>query len=224
VELERSARIINALNPDLVALQEIDNGTARTGGVDQAARLGELTGMNHAFGKFMDYQGGEYGMALLSKFPIEEVCNHSLPTPGVSPESREYEETEPRSALAATVRVGAAAQEIIFVSIHLYRTAEQKLAQAQKLVEMYANETRPVILAGDFNSTPETPVMDLLKQYWYVPDKGEDHFTFSSDDPRREIDYLIYRPGERFEVVESRVIDEPLVSDHRPVLLVVKFK
>ncbi|MDA2929646.1 endonuclease/exonuclease/phosphatase family protein [Acidobacteria bacterium AH-259-O06] len=224
VDLERTAGVINRLEPDLVALQELDKGARRTAGVDQAAKLGELTGMHHAFGKFMDYQGGEYGMGLLSKYPIEELKNHSLPTPGESPGSREYQGTEPRTALAAKVRIGDSKQEIIFVSIHLYQTAEQKFAQAQKLVEIYRDETKPVILAGDFNSTPDSPVMNLLRQHWYASDKGEDHFTFSSTNPRREIDFIIYRPRDRFEVLESRVIDEPEASDHRPVLLVVKLR
>jgi endonuclease/exonuclease/phosphatase family metal-dependent hydrolase len=66
--------------------------------------------------------------------------------------------------------------------------------------------------------------MNLIGGGWSLPDKGEDRLTFSSDDPRREIDFIGYRPDEVFEVVESRVIDEPVVSDHRPVLLVLRMR
>ena len=62
----------------------------------------------------------------------------------------------------------------MFVSIHLYRSAEERLAQAQRIVEIFQNETRPVILAGDFNSTPDSDVIELLEQYWRIPDNGED--------------------------------------------------
>ncbi len=79
LDLERIAELIRSLDPDLVALQEIDNRTERTGGVAQAARLGQLTGMGSAFGKFMDYQGGEYGMAVLSRLDYEKPTNHVLP-------------------------------------------------------------------------------------------------------------------------------------------------
>ncbi|MCH8938976.1 MAG: hypothetical protein IH966_06090 [Gemmatimonadetes bacterium] len=48
------------------------------------------------------------------------------------------------------------------------------MAQAQRIVEIFQNETRPVILAGDFNSTPDSDVIELLEQYWRIPDNGED--------------------------------------------------
>src|SRR5687768_6315860 len=64
-DLERLAAVIKSVNPDLVGLQEVDEKTARSNGVDQAARLGELTGMHAIFGKAMDYQGGAYGLAIL---------------------------------------------------------------------------------------------------------------------------------------------------------------
>lgn len=213
IDLERAAAVIESLEPDLVALQEIDRGVERTEGVDQAERLGELTGMYSAFGDFMDYQGGQYGMAILSRFPIVERENHRLP-PGA----------EPRSALAVRVRLGDTGKEVVFVGVHLYRTLAERLCQAAKVFDAVATETVPVIVAGDFNSTPDSEVMSLVRKSWTLPDKGDDRLTFSADDPRREIDFIAYRPEEAFEVIESRVIDEPLVSDHRPVLLVLRMR
>ena len=66
IDLERIAALINRLEPDLVALQEVDRVVDRTGGVDQATALGELTGMTAVFGEFMSYQGGRlrHGLAL----------------------------------------------------------------------------------------------------------------------------------------------------------------
>jgi endonuclease/exonuclease/phosphatase family metal-dependent hydrolase len=57
-----------------------------------------------------------------------------------------------------------------------------------------------------------------------IPDKGADRLTFSPTDPRREIDFIMYRPEGPFEVVDIQVIDEPLVSVHRPVLLVLSLR
>ncbi len=79
VDLDRVAAVLRALDADAVTLQEIDRGVERTGGVDQAARLGELLGMESVFGDFMPYQGGEYGMAVLSRLPILGSKNHRLP-------------------------------------------------------------------------------------------------------------------------------------------------
>lgn len=209
VDLSRSAEVIRQLDPDVVLLQEIDNQTDRVDGVDQASRLSELTGLpHHAFGSFMEYQGGQYGMALLSRWPLRSSTNHRLP-----------EGAEPRSALSGRIPVGGEGPEITFVGIHLYRTLQERYAQAQRLAELFAYTPTPVILAGDFNSRPGSKVIQMLDRYWTIPDKGRDDLTFPSDDPRVEIDYIMYRPPSAFEVIEHRVIDEPLVSDHRPVIL-----
>src|SRR5688500_5929836 len=69
LNLERLADVIKSVNPDLVGLQEVDQKTARSKGVDQAARLAELTGLRAIFGKAMEYQGGGYGLAVLSRWP-----------------------------------------------------------------------------------------------------------------------------------------------------------
>ncbi len=213
LDLPRIAQIITQLEPDLVALQEVDKKVQRTNRVDQVKKLAQLTDMQAAFGKFMDYQGGQYGMAILSKYPIQQFTNHALP-PG----------PEPRSALAATVQLGESKQKLVFVGIHLYRTEQERLAQATRLAEVFKDHTSPIILAGDFNSRPDSKPMNLLNKSWYTPDKGADRLTFSSTNPFREIDYIMVRPKDRFEIIESRVIDAPIASDHRPVLLVVRLK
>jgi endonuclease/exonuclease/phosphatase family metal-dependent hydrolase len=211
LDLERIARLIRSLDPHLVALQEVDNRTERTGGVDQAAELGRLTGMSPAFGKFMDFQGGEYGMAVLSSLPIVASQNHPLP-----------EGAEARSALVVRVRLPEGHGELTFAGIHFYRTEEERMAQTRRLLEVLAAEDGPVILAGDFNSTPDSAVMELIRETFTVPDKGSDRFTFPSHRAEREIDFMAWRPRDRFVAVESRVIDEPIASDHRPVLLLVE--
>ena len=72
LDLERIAALIREVDPDLVTLQEVDSVTSRTNAIDQAAELGRLTGLKPVFGRFMSYQGGAYGMALLSKWEISE--------------------------------------------------------------------------------------------------------------------------------------------------------
>ncbi|HSG81578.1 MAG TPA: endonuclease/exonuclease/phosphatase family protein, partial [Gemmatimonadota bacterium] len=206
INLIRVARFIERLAPDIVTLQEIDSAVERTFGVNQMAVLGELTGMEAAFGGFFDYQGGRYGMGILSKHPLLSYDNHRLP-----------DGLEPRTALAARIEVDEV--EVVVVSIHLYATAEERYAQAERLVEILEGEGSPVILAGDFNSTPDSEVIALLARHWEIANKGDDHFTFPSNSPEREIDYIMYRPADRFTVVEHRVIAESLISDHRPLLL-----
>jgi len=205
--------VIREARPDIVTLQEIDSNTRRTGRVDQAARLGDLTGMEHAFGPFMDYRGGEYGMAILSRWPIIEVVNHRLP-PG----------EEPRSTLAARIRLPGDGGEVIVAGVHFYRTEQERFSQAREVVDIFEQELTPVILAGDFNSRRGDRVMDVIAHHWLLPDKTPPIETFPSDGPEREIDFIGYRPADRFEMLEYRVLDERITSDHRPVLMVLRVR
>lgn len=207
VDLERLAALIRDLDPDLVALQEVDSVASRTGRVDQAAELGRLTGLTPVFGRFMSYQGGAYGMALLTKWPIVSSENLLLP-----------DGEEPRTALSATVRSPKTGRALRFVGIHLYRTERERLAQANRLRRHLENEVLPTILAGDFNSVPGSPVMEELAREWTVVSKDEDHFTFPSYAPDEEIDFILLRPGSAFHVIDHWLLDEPIASDHRPLV------
>jgi endonuclease/exonuclease/phosphatase family metal-dependent hydrolase len=211
VDLRRAAAVIVSQRPDVVLLQEIDVGTTRTGGVDQARALAELTGLRyHAFGRFMDYRGGAYGMAALSATPILDSITYVLP-----------EGEEPRSALAVRIRPRPSLPAMVFVGIHLYRTEPERLAQAKRLVEALAGASDPVLLIGDFNSEPGDPVLDLLARHWHMPAKAPDaRLTFPADEPIKEIDFVFYRPAERFRPIQYRTVDERVASDHRPVLAV----
>jgi endonuclease/exonuclease/phosphatase family metal-dependent hydrolase len=66
--------------------------------------------------------------------------------------------------------------------------------------------------------------MDLIDNYWTLPDKAQPTLTFPADRPEREIDFIGYRPQDRFEVLEYRVVDERVASDHRPVLMVLRVR
>ncbi len=203
-----AADVIRRAEPDLVALQEIDERVPRSGSIDQAAELGKLTGMHHAFGSFFDYSGGRYGMAILTRQPLANVANHRLP-----------DGAEPRTALAVTVKPLDDGPELVFVGVHFYHTEPQRLAQAEALLEALRDETRPVIIAGDFNSFPDSPVLKRFAADWNIPGKQGNRFTFPSDRPSIEIDYILFRPADAFVPGTIHVLGEPVVSDHCPLLL-----
>lgn len=212
IDLERIAEVLRPLGADVITLQEIDRGTQRSGGVDQAAALGALLGMSAHFGAFMPYQGGAYGMAVLTRLPVVAVNNVRLP-----------DGEEPRTALEVQVAVGVEGRTVSVVGIHLYRTPEERRAQADSLSAYLDSIEHPVVLAGDFNSQRGDVVLRALtEQDWFVVDKTGDPETFPSDTPAREIDFVMLRPASAFEVIEHRVLAETLASDHRPLLFVVR--
>src|ERR1035441_3898455 len=76
VDLARTAAVIRSVAPDLVALEEVDHKSRRTAGVLQDVELARPTGMHLIFGKAsdregIDQNGGDYGNAILSRFPIK---------------------------------------------------------------------------------------------------------------------------------------------------------
>ena len=212
LDLDRIAALIRSVSPDIVAVQEVDSMVERTGRVDQAAVLGRLTGMRPLFGAFMPYQGGGYGMSLLARLPVEEWWNHRLP-----------DGDEPRTAVTARIRLPSG-RTLVLSGVHFYRTEEERLAQANRLLEYLSPETGAVVLAGDFNSTPGSAVLERLAGGFAIPRKGADSNTFPSYGPEREIDFIMFRPAATFEVLEYRALDEPVASDHRPVFMVLVVK
>lgn len=214
VDLPRLARVIRAAEPDLVALQEVDRKTRRTGGVDQTAELARLTGLKGRFGKGRDYDGGEYGQAILSRFPLGEAKVHKL------------SETQPRDErIAVEVPVKVGEREISFVSTHLHHLSREfRKQQAAKLNELFGGEERPVILAGDLNATPDSPPLKTLSKKWTVAGSGRPLLTFPSAKPVKQIDYILFRPETRFREVSIEVIDEAVASDHRPLLAVLELR
>lgn len=210
VDLERVAAVLRKLNPDLIALQEVDRGCSRSGKVDQAAALGKLLGMHHRFAQFMGFQGGLYGMAVLSRFPVEKVIRHQL-APGA----------EPRCALEVIVRPAKSAPPLSFVSIHNDWTKEPfRLAQANDLIRGLTERKNPIVLAGDFNAEPGAASLIQLKKagFMFLAKKNNGN-TFPSPAPTIEIDYFATR-GISYKVPPlTQVHDERVASDHRPILM-----
>jgi endonuclease/exonuclease/phosphatase family metal-dependent hydrolase len=215
LDLERIAAVIRSAEPDLVALQEVDRFTRRTGWVDQAQRLGCLTGMQHFFGRTIDYQGGMYGNAALARLPVNGFANRALPfTPG----------REPRGLIQLHVYSGVteAGNAIFrFFATHLDTGETDRLKAADALLEVTAEEPEmPSVLAGDLNALPGSAPMKKLADAWEVA--GEILPTFPSGAPTRQIDYILYRPAHRWRVLEVRVLDEAVASDHRPIFAVLE--
>lgn len=219
VDLERIAAVIRALNPDFVALQEVDKGTKRAEGADQAAELARLTNMHAAFGAAMPYDGGEYGDAVLSRRPILKSRVVPLPwTPGP--------QHEPRCAVSARADVPGAGT-IEFISTHWDHTRDpsDRPAQAEAVNAAWREAGVNTILAGDFNCQAGSPPLEVVGREWTLVSGGDPATpTCCGDNLRVNIDHVFVKSSPQWRVIEHRVIDEPMASDHRPVLVKLQLR
>ncbi len=208
VDLERTAAVLRRLQPDIVGLQEVDERVTRSGSVAQADSLGRLLGMHAAFGSFMDYQGGQYGMGILSRHPIARVLPVRLP-----------DGNEPRIALRVDVALpGGDTIAVFTVHFDWVENDTLRYAQARVLARVLDTVQVPYLLLGDFNDTPASRTLALFRaRAQELPKAAADHFTFSSTEPVKEIDFIFAAPARSWSGGAVEVVREPMASDHRPL-------
>lgn len=222
--LPRVAELVRRVDADLVLLQEVDRNTQRSGPADQPAELARLTGYSVAFGRTIGFQGGDYGIALLSRWPIRrDTLVHLAVTapPGQSVENREQ-----RGVLMAVV--DAPGGPLAVLNTHLDATGNdawrlQEIAGVLREAEGARRTGLPLLVGGDFNARPESPVHEALRaagfgDAWARCGTGDER-TFPANAPDRRIDYL-YLTGAA-GCGEARVLPDE-VSDHRALLVRVR--
>lgn len=208
-DLNGIAKVINQSNADLVALQEVDVNTKRSGKeLDQAKELAKLTDRHYYFVKTIDHDGGQYGVAILSKFPIVKKESHLLPI-------AEGVRSEQRAIAIATVEIEKGVF-LDFASTHFDLTPQTRLLQSAFVIDLAKKRSNPMILGGDFNAVPNTDEIRLLDSY-FTRSQIPNGFTIPVGKPNREIDFIMYSPKSNFKVEKHEVIEEHYASDHLPV-------
>ena len=217
LDLARIAAVIKRERADIVGLQEVDRGVERTGRVDQIAELARLTGMDYAFAPNLRYQGGWYGVAILSRFPITSFEHRRY---------RNLREAERRGFICAEISIGN--DRLRFITTHLaYQFADGRLFEAGQLLDALAHVTGPLILTGDLNEGPDGETYRLVKSRltddWMSSGANSAGSTFPADRPAKRIDYIFYSGLVGRPLRARRAwVSETLASDHRP--LVVEFE
>ena len=224
-DLDAIAEVIRRQNPDFVTLNEVDVFTNRTGkDVHQARDLAEKLGMEWHFSKAIDRDGGKYGDAVLSKYPILEKRSYRLPCAAEQP-------GEDRSL--CVIRVQIDGKDLYVASTHLDHLSgdASRLVQATEIRRIRDTELEgDLILCGDLNAIPSSNVIATMTSF--LTNTGPiDQYTFPSDDPSRKIDYIMYAPIEHFGVQNCQVVsrgDQQVggvdASDHRPVIADIRFQ
>ena len=211
LDLARIARVINKQHPDLVGLQEVDRGVERTQRIDEIAELANLTKMDYAFAFNLKYQGGQYGVAILSKSPILATDHHLY---------LNTREAERRGFIRAEVRIDG--MLINFVTTHLdYQYEDGRVFEAQQLLAAMKDVKGPLIVVGDFNDVPAGDAFKLMSQSfddaWSQVRSSDDGFSYPADKPAKRIDYILTRQTDRIRARRVWIVDT-LASDHVPVV------
>ncbi len=201
------AKVINDADPDLVALQEVDYRTNRVNNVDLMTELSLQTNLFSIFARAMDYDGGEYGVGILSKTTFFSSRNVALPfTNG----------NEPRTALEI-LTILSSGDTISFISTHLnhLQAGIDRRAQAARINEIFSSNRYPTILAGDLNDVIGSPTINMIETKWTLAcDRENPQPTFPSNQPDRKIDYVAYYPPKFWKIIEHAVIQDSIASDH----------
>jgi len=244
IDLLRIAELIKREGADIVALQEVDKGVERTARRDLPAELAELTGMTCVFSNNYNFQGGEYGNAVLTRFPIKRWTNTHY---------QKVNETEQRGLLQLTLDVRG--REIVFMATHIDHRSDdaarwsnvdeiEALVKGQQPTPNPSEEGskpagarrqfpssegsgvgpsyagRPIILCGDFNDTPDSRVCrrinESLDDTWALVGTG-DGFTIPAEKPRKRIDYIWISKDKTLAPLKVWVPPSD-ASDHLPVL------
>lgn len=200
---QRIANVINNASPDVVAIQEVDSMTNRSGQKYVLGEIAERTQMHGYFAPAIDYDGGKYGIGLLTKqLPLRL---QTLPLPG-----RE----EARTLILAEFA------DYIYCCTHMSLTEEDRMKSLELVKAFTSSSTKPLFLAGDMNAEPESGFIKELQKDFQILSNPKQH-TFPAPDPKETIDYIatLKQNAKGFAVISAKVINEPMASDHRPILV-----
>jgi endonuclease/exonuclease/phosphatase family metal-dependent hydrolase len=224
LDVGRIAAVIGQARPDIVALQELDVGRARSGGIDQAHAIAMRLGMSFHFNSALSVEEERYGDAILTALPQTLVRSGPLPTP---PRLRRL---EPRGALWVTIQTAAGPLQVINTHLGLV-PQEQKTQVASLLGAQWLGHPdcrAPTALLGDFNATRRyaayRALAQRLRDVQWAADGGKRPGrvvrTFPSRLPVLRIDHVFISAG-----IEATAVFAPdtalarIASDHLPLVV-----
>jgi len=210
--LKEMGLFIKASGADLVGLQEVDSMCNRSGNQDQMKKLAEITGMHYAFVRHFAYDGGAYGLGILSRYPVSATRNDrisSLPKDGVK-----------KSLAHLSVKVAIPGQkELLFSTVHFALDQPTRITQSKEVLN-HLNGQLPVVLTGDLNAEPgTTEILQLESKYANLGfSGGKQLLTYPDDHAVKRIDYIMVSKD---TMQKEEAVDAPGVvhySDHLPLI------
>lgn len=200
---QRIANVINNASPDVVAIQEVDSMTNRSGQKYVLGEIAERTQMHAYFAPAIDFDGGKYGIGLLTR--QVPVRLQTIPLPG-----RE----EARALILAEF------EDYIYCCTHMSLTEEDRMESLKIVKSFTAPYKKSLFLAGDMNAEPESDFTKELQKDFQLLSNPKQH-TYPAPEPKETIDYIatLKSNANGFALISARVLNEPMASDHRPILV-----
>ncbi len=201
---ERIADVILEQAPDIVCLQEVHQRLPQSRFVDQPGRLQKALGLPVVFQANLRLGVGGYGLALVSRYPVNTVGNHLLPSVREQRGALEVNLTTPRGPLT------------VFCT-HWGLNGMERERQAARLAELVGAATGPILVCGDFNEDAEAPGLRLLLSQTGLgdADASQKRLTYPADTPTARIDYVLHSP----ELTLQNIFPvTTLASDHLPLV------
>lgn len=213
-QLKNIADFIKSSKADIVGLQEVDSVCNRSGKVDQMKFLAENTGMHYAYVRHFAFDGGSYGLGILSRFPLSDIKNNRIP---LTSEGK----ADTRALLTANIVSGR--KKFTFATVHLdYRDSQSRQVQADELVKLFAGSPNAVILTGDLNARPGTK--EVIKLETIFTETGlSSGPTYPAVKPLNKIDYIMVDKDHLARIIKQEVFPVQY-SDHLPLMSKVKIR
>src|SRR5699024_2014763 len=206
-DLQALADLISQYDPDLLYIRQLDKNTSRSGPTNQPQVVSQLLGMPHyIFFKGLDYQGGYYGDGLYSKFPLvaSETKTHELYSSGSEQGTLGIVQLKIQDSL-----------RLYFAGTHLNAVYDTKISQPVELLGYMDDYNAPLILAGAFNGRPNGD--------YYNMNDLQDQFTFPCTSCSIYDQYIMYKPGNDFQVLEYKEISIDEITKYTIFLLKLKW-
>lgn len=213
MNLEAMAQAIVDYAPDFAFVEEVAVNVSTAGPVDASAFLQRHTGMACHFARTIDWQGGQYGIALLSRHPVTDLRVHPVPDLEESQRDGWFEHR-----VVLTCQTMWQGRPVTLMMTHLGLSDGERVLGFSLLEKLVDEAPAPVILAGDLNTDPDEALLRPLLRRLSMDSTA---YTYSTEQPERKIDYILTSPAFRVEG------EEPLpcpASDHFALGKVIEWK
>lgn len=208
MNLAAQIEVMRKWNPDYIMVQEVDSMCTRSGKINEAKVIADALGMYPTFARAIDFEGGKYGVALLSREQPLSVERYPLPN-----------NSEARVLLVCEF------DDKVVACTHLSYERNEHEAPVSIINAAAQKATKPFFIGGDWNDEPESVLLSTLRQTFTI--LSDDYvLSYPADVPTMCIDYIAAYKNESVKrpvVTMQHLADEPTASDHRPLIVDIKW-